>query len=261
MSTPPDPPASKVAIPEALRVQLDGFRRHLWRVKILEAVAAGMMGLLVSFLLVYGLDRVWQTPGWARLAILAGGISLFGVFAPFWLHRWVWRQRREEQLARLIARRYPGLGDRLLGVIELQEQQGNADTLSPRLREAAMEAVAAETGKRRLAEALPPQRHRRWSLAALVLAGIAAAAFVTAPRAGWNAFERWLMPFSKTERYTFTRLENPPMYRAVAFGEAFVISLKLAPDSDQQPGEASGRFGLQVPAWSARWKAAECGWN
>ncbi len=247
MSTPPDPPASKVAIPEALRVQLDGFRRHLWRVKILEAVAAGMMGLLVSFLLVYGLDRVWQTPGWARLAILAGGISLFGVFAPFWLHRWVWRQRREEQLARLIARRYPGLGDRLLGVIELQEQQGNADTLSPRLREAAMEAVAAETGKRRLAEALPPQRHRRWSLAALVLAGIAAAAFVTAPRAGWNAFERWLMPFSKTERYTFTRLENPPMYRAVAFGEAFVISLKLAPDSDQQPGEASGRFGLQVP--------------
>jgi hypothetical protein len=247
MSTPPAAPTPKVAIPDALRVQLDDFRRHLWRVKILEAVAAGMIGLLVSFLLVYGLDRVWQTPGWARLGILAGGVSLFGVFAPFWLHRWVWRQRREEQLARLIARRYPGLGDRLLGVIELQVQQGNADTLSPRLREAAMEAVAAETGKRKLAEALPPQRHRRWSLAALVLTGGAAAAFVIAPRAGWNALERWLMPLSKTERYTFTRLENPPVYRAVAFGEAFKISLKLARDSDQRPGEASGRFGLQVP--------------
>ncbi|MES2476151.1 MAG: hypothetical protein V4640_10245 [Verrucomicrobiota bacterium] len=247
MSSPPDTPAPKAVIPESLRVQLDGFRRHLWRVKILEAVAAGLIGLLVSFLLVYGLDRVWQTPGWARLAILAGGVSLFGIFAPFWLHRWVWRQRREEQLARLIARRYPGLGDRLLGVIELQQQQGNADTLSPRLREAAMEAVAAETGKRKLSEALPPQRHRRWSLAALGLAGVAAAAFFVTPRAGWNALERWLMPFSKTERYTFTRLEHAPVYRAVAFGEAFEITLRLAKDSDQKPGEASGRFGVQVP--------------
>ncbi len=247
MSTPPDPTTPKVVIPAALRVQLDGFRRHLWRVKILEAVAAGMIGLLVSFLLVYGLDRVWQTPGWVRLAILVGGISLFGVFAPYWLHRWVWRQRREEQLARLIARRYPGLGDRLLGVIELQSQVGNADTLSPRLREAAMEAVALETGKRKLSEALPPQRHRRWSLAALLLAGGAAAAFVIAPRAGLNAFERWLMPLSQTERYTFTRLEKPPVYQAVAFGEAFDVSLRLSSDSDQRPAVAAGRFGLQVP--------------
>ncbi|MEO5916453.1 MAG: hypothetical protein ABIS50_19610 [Luteolibacter sp.] len=245
MSTSPNPPASKVVIPEGLRVQLDGFRRHLWRVKILEAIAAGVIGLLVSFLLVYGLDRVWQTPGWARLVILLGGVSLFTVFAPFWLHRWVWRQRREEQLARLIARRYPGLGDRLLGVIELQSQEGNADTLSPRLREAAMEAVAAETGKRKLDEALPPQRHRRWSLAALGLAGVAAAAFTLTPRAGLNALERWLMPLSKTERYTFTRLENPPVYRAVAFGEAFEITLRLSGDSEQRPSHATGRYGLQ----------------
>ncbi len=245
MSIPPTSPASKVVIPEALRVQLDDFRRHLWRVKILEAAAAGLIGLLISFLLVYGLDRIWQTPGWARLGILVGGISLFAVFAPYWLHRWVWKQRREEQLARLIARRYPGLGDRLLGVIELQGQQGSADTFSARLREAAMEAVAAETGKRVLSEALPPQRHRRWSLAALALAGAAAAAFAITPRAGWNALERWILPLSNTERYTFTRLDHPPVYQAVAFGEAFTVTLNLAADSDQRPGRAGGRFGLQ----------------
>jgi hypothetical protein len=100
---------------------------------------------------------------------------LFGVFAPYWLHRWVWRQRRENQLARLISKRYPGLGDRLLGIIELQDQEGNEDTLSPRLREAAMAAVAAETGRRKLDEALPPQRHRRWALAAMALAAVSAA--------------------------------------------------------------------------------------
>jgi hypothetical protein len=239
-----------VVIPESLRAQLADFRRHLWRVKILEALAAGAVGLLVSFLLVYGLDRIWPTPGWVRLLILACGVSLFAVFAPYWLHRWVWRQRRETQLARLIAKRYPGLGDRLLGVIELQDQTGSADSLSPRLREAAMEAVAAETGRRKLDGALPPQRHRRWTLAALGLASIAALAFALTPRAGLNALERWLMPLSGTERYTFTKLVNPPHHLAVAFGEAFGVTLRLSQDSEQRPASASARYGLQ-PAMQA----------
>lgn len=246
MSSPSTPPTSKVVIPEALRLQLDDFRRHLWRVKIMEAIAAGFVGLLLSFLLVYGLDRVFQTPAMVRLLILLGGISLFAVFAPYWLHRWVWRQRRESQLARLISKRYPGLGDRLLGVIELQDQQGSADSLSPRLREAAMEAVAIEAGHRKLDEALPPQRHRRWALVALGLAVTAAVAFTVTPRAGLNALQRWLMPLSKTERYTFTKLDNPPVYRAVAFGEAFEITLRLSKESEQTPPAASGRYGLQT---------------
>jgi len=245
MSSSSQPPKPQVVIPESLRAQLGDFRRHLWRVKILESVAAGVIGLLVSFLLVYGLDRFWQTPGWARLTILIAGVSLFTVFAPYWLHRWVWQQRREAQLARLIAKRYPGLGDRLLGVIELQGQEGSSDSLSPRLREAAMEAVAAETGKRKLEDALPPQRHRRWTLAALALGILVASAFTLTPRAGVNALERWLMPLSDTERYTFTKLDNPPVYRAVAYGEAFEIDLRLSRNSENRPSGATGRYGVQ----------------
>lgn len=248
---PSSPHPSRVEIPESLRLQLADFRRRLWRVKILEAIAAGMIGLLVSFLMVYGLDRIWPTPGWARLLILVSGVSLYGVFAPYWLHRWVWGQRRETQLARLIAKRYPGLGDRLLGVIELQDQEGSADSLSPRLREAAMEAVAAETGRRKLDEAMPAQKHRRWALAAMGLALVCTAAFTLTPRAGINAFQRWLMPFSNTERYTFTKLENPPTNIAVAYGEAFGVTLKLAKESEQWPATAAGRYGMQ-PGLSAK---------
>jgi hypothetical protein len=251
MVTPTQSPDAQVAIPEALRQQLEGFRRELWRVKILEATAAGLMGLLVSYLLVYGLDRFFQTPGWLRLGILLAGVSLFAGFAPYWLHRWVWQQRRDTQLARLIARRYPGLGDRLLGVIELQNQQGSADSLSPRLREAAMLAVANEVAKRQLKEALPPQRHRAWAGLALGLAGVALGAILLAPRAGLNALERWLLPLSKIERYTFTRLENPPIEKIVAFGEAFEITLKLASISEQRPPQAVGRYGLQAPVVAA----------
>ncbi len=245
MSLPPRLSETKAAIPEALRQQLDGFRRVVWRGKILEAVAAGCIGLLVSFLLVYGLDRFFQTPGWLRLVILLGGVSLAAVFAPYWLRRWVWGLRSEAELARLIAKRYPGLGDRLLGVVELQDQLGNADTLSPRLREAAMESVAYEVGRRKLVDALPVQRQRRWGMVALGLAGAALLVFALTPRAGVNALVRWLMPLSNTARFTFTKLENPPSDLAVPLGEAFEVDLRLAADTEQRPLKAVGRYGLQ----------------
>ena len=240
-----NPPAARNAIPESLRKQLEDFRRQLWRRKVMEAVAAGFIGLLVSFLLIFGLDRIWQTPNWARLLILLGGVSLFGGFAPYWLHRWVWGHRREEQLARLIAKRHPGLGDRLLGVIELQGQSEAGDSLSPRLRAAAMEVVAAEAGRRKLEDALPVPRHRKWALAALALLAVASGAFLATPKAGLNALERWLNPFSDVERYTFTQLEKPPVFLAVPYGEAFDVVLKLAKTSEQRPADALGQYGLQ----------------
>ena len=242
-----EPKPGTVKIPESLRLQIEAFRRQLWRMKIIESIGAGLIGLLVSFLLVYGLDRIMPTPGWARLLILLGGAFLFAGFAPYWVHRWVWGHRREAQLARLIAKRFPGLGDRLLGVIELQDQKGSAETLSPRLREAAMEAVAAETGRRPLGDAMPPSRHRIAALVALVLVVTATVAFLATPQAGVNALQRWLMPLSETERYTFTRLADAPDELTVPYGEAFDVSLRLASNSAQRPAIATGRFGVQPP--------------
>lgn len=212
---------------------------------MVEAAAAGMIGLLFSFLLIFALDRLWQTPGWARLAILISGIALFAGFAPYWLHRWVWGHRHEGQLARLISKSFPGLGDRLLGVIELQGQIENDDSLSPRLRAAAMEVVAVEAKKSDLITALPAPRHRKWVLAAIFLMGLTTVAFTIAPKAGLNALQRWLNPFSDVERYTFTQLEKPLNYLAVPYGEAFVVTLFLSNSSENKPGDATARYGLQ----------------
>ena len=243
----PEDPPHRTPLPESLRNQLEDFRRQLWRAKIAEAVLAGIIGLLVSFLIVFGLDRIWPTPAVLRLVILLAGTSLCAVFAPVWLHRWVWRHRRSHQLARLIARKHPGLGDRLLGVIDLASQQEAADTMSPRLRAAAMEVVAAEVARRKLDDSLPLSRHRRWSLAVLVLFIITGVALVSVPQAGINALKRWLFPLSSTPRYTFTTLQALPAEMPVAIGEAFALEVVLDASSQWQPPTGSARLGRQDP--------------
>ena len=180
-----------------------------------------------------------------RLAILIGGTSLFVLFAPYWIHRWVFGHRRQDQLARLIARKFPRLGDRLLGVVELQDQNESEDSLSPELREAAMKTVASEAKGRNFEKALPDSRHRGWSLAVLATFALAGSALVLVPKAGVNAFKRWLMPLSDTPRYTFTKLEGLIDELVVPYGEPFEVALSLGTDSDQRPTTGTARYGIQ----------------
>ncbi|NNM31193.1 MAG: hypothetical protein HKO57_16885 [Akkermansiaceae bacterium] len=253
MAADPSSPSKpkQTPLPESLKEQLTGFRSQLWKIKVAEAVLCGFFGLLASYLVVFGLDRVWATPATVRLAVLIGGTSLFVFFAPYWIHRWVFGHRREDQLARLIARRFPKLGDRLLGVVELQRQNEAEELLSPELRAAAMKNVAKEAKGRDFVQALPASRHRSWSLAVLATFAVAGAALVFVPKAGLNALKRWIMPLSDTPRYTFTRLEDFSKHMVVPYGESFDLALKLRDDSDNRPPLGTARYGAQPAVESA----------
>lgn len=232
-------------IPPGLQDQLDQFRKQLWRIKIAEALLAGCAGLLISFLFVFALDRFVETPTLVRLIILLTGTSLFTVFAPYWIHRWVYGHRRENQLARLISYRFPKLGDRLLGAVELQDQNEGKETLSPQLRAAAMKTVATDASKVDLAAALPAPRHRRYLLGVIILLGISLGLLVTFPNAGMNSLKRWLMPLAESQRFTFTRLDLSAIDtpERVPYGEAFSLTIPLAKDSAHQPERARARYG------------------
>ncbi len=239
----PAPPPHEQAIPESLKKLLAEYRRSLWRIKIGEAILAGVIGLVVSFLVVFALDRFVQTPALLRLLLLLAGTSLFAVFAPLWMRRWVWGHRRETELARLIARKHPNLGDRLLGIIELQEQNETKDSLSPRLRMAAMDTVADEVNQQGLQTALPSTWLRKALFASIVLISITVVAFSLAPQAGVNALRRWAMPLQETERFTFTKLEKVPRTLVVPHGEAFTLTVQLSSESEWQPATAEARIG------------------
>ena len=244
-------------IPAELSKQLADFQRSLWRIKVTEAVLAGIFGLIISFLIVFALERLFPIPALARLAILIAGTSLAAVFAPYWVRRWVYGHRREEQLARLISRKFPKLGDRLLGIVELQDQQEAKEAMSPELRAAAMIHVANQAAKRNMNEALPYSRHKKLALGVLMGAAAITFGFSIAPKAGGNALKRWLMPLSDTDHYTFTQFDTDKMPDplVVPLGEAFSFSAPLKKDSDNRPANARARYGQQ------EWVQADLGEN
>ncbi len=243
----PSSPQKATPIPAELSKQLADFQKSLWRIKVTEAVLAGIFGLIISFLIVFALERLFPIPAMVRLAILIAGTSLAAVFAPYWVRRWVYGHRREEQLARLISRKFPKLGDRLLGIVELQDQKEAKEALSPELRAAAMVHVANQAAKRDMNDALPYSRHKKLALGVLMGAAAIAFGFSIAPKAGGNALKRWLMPLSDTEHYTFTQFdtEKMPDPLVVPLGEAFSFTAPLKEDSDEKPATARARYGQQ----------------
>src|SRR4029079_18527783 len=146
-----------------------------------------------------------DTPSTTRLAIFV--LALVGcAIAPLYLHKWIWRQRTLDQLARLVSRRYPSIGDQMLGVIELVRSDFEQHR-SLALCQAAIGHVAAEAAQRDFRDAVPRPRHRLWiGLAAAPLA-VAVALLLIYPAAAMNAWSRFIAPWRPVPRYTFATIE------------------------------------------------------
>ena len=91
----------QLPLPPVLSSKLSDFRRRVWVVKLAEGVLAAVFGLAVSYLLVLGLDRFMETPAWLRGILLVLGALVPGLGLPLKWHKWVWRQRRLEDAAKL----------------------------------------------------------------------------------------------------------------------------------------------------------------
>ena len=236
------------SLPAAITEQLTAFRHRVRWVKWTEGILAAAAGLLVSWFGVFVLDRLMETPGWLRGTLLVLGVAVPGLLLPLVWHRWVWRQRRLEDVARLVRRSFPRLGDQLLGIVELARAENNAMAgRSERLVQAAIDQAAEAVQKRDLEPAVPNPRHRAWAWAAGSVAAVAVLATVLVPGAAFNAMARWLAPWIDTDRYTFTRIEPLPENLVVAYAEPFELPTTLADDSRWNPRTATARVDRQPP--------------
>ena len=154
---------------------------------------------------------LWDTPALAARRLCSWRPWSAARTCPVALHRWVWRHRRLEQLARLLARKHPRVGDQLLGIIELVrndfEQARSRALCEAAIREVAEDAQSARFPRRRARTrgtgCGPGWRRCRSSLAV----ALGCRCFRPRPR---NAWARFLAPWSSTPRYTFTALEHLP---------------------------------------------------
>lgn len=235
----------RLQLPESLSVQLLDFRRRVWTIKLVEAVSAAFFGLLAALLAMFLVDRVWETPAWVRAFLFV--VAWVGVaLLPFSLHRWVWRNRRFDQLARLLSRRQPAVGDQLLGVIELVRDESE-QARSRALCEAAIAQVAEDARHRDFRDAVPSPRHRLWSWLVAVPAVASIGLLAAFPAATTNAVARLFAPWRDTPRYTFAAVEPLPPTLIVPHGEPFEIRARLRDGTAWRPDRGEIRLAGQRP--------------
>lgn len=239
------PVPDRLRLPESLTKQLADFRQRVWKIKLVEAACGAAFGILAAWLAMFVVDRLTDTPGWVRATLFAASLIGCALF-PLAVHRWVWSHRRLEQLARLIGRRFPSLGDQLLGVIELTHNQLEQDR-SRALCEAAIRQVADDAGKRDFSTAVPSPRHRQWSIAVALFALGAAGLWLVFPAAASNAWVRLMAPWSRMQRFTFAAVNPLPEKLVVPHGEPFPLKASLKETTQSRPEAGRVQVGQQQP--------------
>ncbi len=240
---------NRLELPETLQQQLWVFRRRVWTIKVIEALGAAACGVLLAYFAVFALDRAFDTPVWLRLALFVAAIAVC-MIVPLYFRHWIWNHRKLDQLARLLCRRLPSLGDQLLGIIELVRNDLE-QSRSRALCEAAIGQVAADARNHNFQEAAPPSRYRLWTAMALGGVGVVVVLGLVAPEAAMNAWQRFFTPWQPTARYTFAAVERLPDRIVVPHGESFSVVARLAPDSRWQPTQGTARMAQQPPQAAA----------
>jgi len=236
---------SGLRLPADLQRQLYGFRSLIWKIKSIEAVCGAVCGVIVGYLALFAIDRLLETPQWIRIGIFAVALAACTV-VPVAFHHWIWGHRSFDQLARLLSRRFPSLGDQLLGVIEIV-RSGSEQLRSRSLCEAAIGQVAEQADRHDFSEALPRARHRLWMFLAAV-PGVAAVVLLTlVPGAAVNAWARFLKPWQSIDRYTFTQLKKLPEHMVVPHGEPAGLVVDLQDTTQWHPDVARATIGRQRP--------------
>ena len=241
-----------VNLPPRMKSALEQYQKRVWVIKLSEGVLAAIFGLLVSYILVFCLDRVFDTPALLRALILAIGMVGMVLLLPLKYYNWVWKHRQLDGVARLLQHKFPRFGDHVLGIIELARNRETQSSDSPALVEAAMRQVDAEVARHNLSEAVPNPQHRRWGWTVALPLVLVVIGAVVIPVTSRNALVRWLTPWRAIARYTFAQLEDIPELRVVPYAEPFDVKAHLTDNSPWKPESGEARYADQVPVVAER---------
>ena len=235
-----------VNLPPRMKAALKQYQKRVWAIKLAEGALAAIFGILISYIIVFCLDRVFDTPALLRALILVVGMVGMVFLLPLKYYNWVWKHRQLEGVARLLQHKFPRFGDHVLGIVELARDRGDQSS-SPALVAAAMRQVDAEVASHNLAEAVPNPQHRRWTWATALPLLLVVVGVVVIPATSRNALVRWLTPWRDVARYTFAQLSGESGLRVVPYAESFNVEARLKDNSPWKPESAEARYADQTP--------------
>ena len=236
----------QVSLPSRMTEALKQYRKRVWAIKLAEGALAAIFGIVISYFVVFGLDRLVDTPALLRGGTLAVGMVGMVILFPIKYHNWVWRHRRLDGVAKLLRHKFPRLSDHVLAIVELARSDSDQSS-SPTLIEAAMRQVDDEVAKYNLKDAVPQPRHLRWAWAAGIPLILFMVGMLLVPDASRNALARWLIPWRNVERYTFAQLEGETELQVVAYAEPFSVKARLKDKSPWKPASGEAQYTDQVP--------------
>lgn len=221
-------------LPSVLLDKLEVFRGDVRRIKLQETLFVGASVILVGFLFAFLADRLFESNLWMRLSALFGLLGVLAFLTWQYLAKTVLSTEEWTGLARLLEKKFPGPGDRLLGIIEIGADDSEW-TRSKTLSQAAISQVSAELRVTDFDKALPKPRFQALG------SGLFAAGFIilfmafTIPDPVVNTAARWSAPWMEVERYTFAQPENVNDLVYVARGEDYSVFIPMKEDSPWTP--------------------------
>ena len=147
--------------------------------------------------------------------------------AAFWAGRWIWKRRDIKALANLVQKKYRRLGDRLLGIVELANEEHHFANFSPALYHAAIHQVAAESREFNFRQSVSMAGAKKVALGAGLAATAVLLVFMALPKAGWNAMARWALPGSAVPRYALVTVDGLARELIVAHDEPFEVTASV----------------------------------
>ncbi len=224
-------------LPSALIEKLETFRTNVRRIKRNESILLGFSCTLLWFLLAFSIDRFFDASAIFRVAGILTLAGAIGLIVWNYLSKTVLSTQEWAGLARLIEKRFPGPGDRLLGILEIGSDDSEW-TRSKTLSQAAISQVAAELHVTDFDQALPKPRLQSLSMMVFGMTAIILGLAFVIPQPVGNAAARWAAPWLDVDRYTFAQPENlePRVY--VGRGEDYSIEIPMKETSPWIPSSA-----------------------
>ena len=193
-----------------------------------------------SWLLLGISDRIWATNIFVRSIIFFSGLFP-AIWAMFNLFSFAFYYTRQlPWLAKSVRKAYRAKGERLLGIIEISEEEKFSNqSFSTQIFEAAQQKMSQEINSLKINNIFPWKKIRIPSVFSCVIFFIILLAFFYYPGLSKNTFKRWSFPFAPVERLTLTDILNDTSESFTILKNEFnTIKFSLSSTSRRKPENA-----------------------